>query len=175
MLKDFKPTLIILARFIIIYLVLLAAYQFYLNYYKGDLDPFSKWVAGQSCDVQSYAGYPSISVDDAKNETSWFYVNKRYVARMVEGCNAASVMILFLAFIFAFYKGFKTFIFALVGLVLLHFSNVFRIAALIVVHIEWPQYSKITHDYAFPAVIYGMVVILWLIWIKYFALKDETR
>lgn len=175
MLKDFKPTLIILARFLIIYLVLLAGYQFYLNYFKDDLDPFSKWVAGQSCDIQSFSGYPSVSVDDPKHQTAWFYVSKKYVARMVEGCNAISVMILFLAFVFAFYKGFKTFIFAIIGLVILHVSNVLRIAALNMVHIEWPQYSKITHDYAFPAVIYGSVVLLWLIWIKYFALKNETR
>ena len=48
-----------------------------------------------------------------------FYIKEKPATRMVEGCNAVSVMILFLAFIFAFYKGIKTIWFALVGLVIL--------------------------------------------------------
>jgi hypothetical protein len=39
---------------------------------------------------------------------------------MVEGCNAVSVMILFLAFIFAFYKGIKTILFAFSCIVILY-------------------------------------------------------
>ena len=92
---------------------------------------------------------------------------------MVEGCNVISVAILFLAFIFAFYEGAKTFLFAAVGVVFLHIMNVLRIAGLNILLVEWPHYSKIGHDYLFPAVIYGTVVILWLIWVQYFALKKK--
>jgi len=176
MFQDFKPVLIILARFIIIYLVLLGGYQFYLNFYEGTgLDPVSKWVAFQSAKVQDFFGYKTILVDQPKLETTWFYVNNRYISRMVEGCNAISVMILFLAFIFAFYKGKKTFVFTFLGLVFLHIMNVLRISGLNVVIIEHPKYIKIGHDYFFPAIIYGAVVLLWLIWIKFYALKDENH
>ena len=106
-----------------------------------------------------------------EQQTSWFYVSGKYVSRMVEGCNAVSVMILFLAFILAFYQGAKTFIFATAGLVFLHIINVLRIAGLNILLVELPQYSKIGHDYFFPAIIYGSVVIFWLVWINYFALK----
>jgi hypothetical protein len=27
----------------------------------------------------------------------------------------------------------------------------------------------------FPAIIYGTVVVLWIVWIKFFALKNENR
>lgn len=175
MLKDFKPVLNILLRFIVIYLVLLFAYQFYLNAGKaGGLDPFSRIIADQVASVQKVSGYPTLLYDDVKNEQVWFYVKKNYVTRMVEGCNAISVMILFVAFVFAFYKGAKTFVFALAGLVLLYIMNLLRIVGLNVVMSDYKEYGKMFHDFVFPAVIYGTVVVLWLVWIKFFALKHEN-
>ena len=94
---------------------------------------------------------------------------------MVEGCNAVSVMLLFAAFVFAFYNGARTFLFACLGIVLLHVMNVLRIAGLNILILEHPKYSKIGHDYFFPAIIYGTVVVLWIVWIKFFALKNENR
>ena len=176
MFQDFKPVLIILARFILIYLVFLGGYQLYLNFCGGTgLDPISKWVAFQSAKVLDFLNYKTILVDQPEYETTWFYVKNQYVSRMVEGCNAISVMILFVAFIFAFFKGKKTFVFAFLGLLCLHIMNVLRISGLNILIIEHPKYTKIGHDYFFPAIIYGTVVALWLIWIKFFALKDEDR
>lgn len=172
MFNDFKPVLIILLRFLLIYLAFLGLYQLYLNYFSGTgLDPVSKWIADQSTAVQNFLNYKSEMVDQPERETSWFYVDGEYRSRMVEGCNAISVMILFLAFIFAFYNGAKTFVFAISGLVFLHIMNVLRIAGLNLLIIEFPKYIKIGHDYFFPAIIYGSVVLLWLIWIKFFAKK----
>lgn len=175
MLKDFKPVLGILLRFIIIYVVLLLAYQFYLNRFQHEgLDPFSRMIAAQVRDIQNYLGYSTRLYDDIKGEQVYFYVNGAYPTRMVEGCNAISVMILFVAFVFAFYKGKKTFTFVLAGLVLLYVMNVLRITGLNIVVTEYKSYSKVSHDYIFPAVIYGTVVVFWLVWIKFFALKNEN-
>jgi exosortase family protein XrtF len=175
MLKDFKPVLGILLRFIIIYLVLLFAYQFYLNSFKVQgLDPFSRLIADQVMFLQNKFNFQTQLYDDIPNEQVYFYVQQKYVTRMVEGCNAISVMILFLSFVFAFYKGTKTFVFVLVGLIALYIINILRIVVLNIVTRNYPEYSKSAHDYFFPAVIYGSVVILWLIWIKFFALKNEN-
>ena len=175
MLKDFKPVLGILLRFIIFYLVLLFAYQFYLTSFKEQgLDPFSRMVAKQVMFLQNTMGFPSALYDDVPKQQVWFHVKSQFVTRMVEGCNAISVMILFLSFVFAFYKGVKTFVFVVVGLILLHIMNVLRISGLNIVYSEYPQYGKMSHDYVFPAIIYGSVVVLWLVWIKFFALKNEN-
>lgn len=175
MLKDFKPVLGILLRFIIIYVVLLLAYQFFLNtFQKEGLDPFSRMIAEQVSYFQSSIGFPTQLYNDVKNEQVYFYVRNEYPTRMVEGCNAVSVMILFVAFVFAFYKGKKTFVFVILGLILLYIMNVLRIVGLNIVVLDYKEYSKMAHDYAFPAVIYGTVVVLWLIWIKFFALKNEN-
>jgi len=172
MLKDFKPVLGILLRFIIIYLVLLFAYQFYLNSFKeSGLDPFSRMIARQVMFLQNSLGFPSALYDDVPKQQIWFHVKAGFVTRMVEGCNAVSVMILFISFVFAFYKGTKTFVFVAIGLLILYIMNVLRIAGLNIVYSDYPKYGKMSHDYVFPAVIYGTVVVLWLIWIKFFALK----
>lgn len=175
MLKDFKPVLGILLRFIIIYLVLLFAYQFFLNrFVNAGLDPFSRIIADQVVAMQNILKYPTQLYDDVKGEQVWFYVKNGYATRMVEGCNAVSVMILFVAFVFAFYKGAKTFLFIVAGLVLLYVMNLLRIVGLNIVMTDYKEFGKISHDFIFPAVIYGTVVVLWLIWIKMFALKDEN-
>lgn len=175
MLKDFKPILGILLRFIIIYLVLLFGYQFYLNSFKAQgLDPFSRIIADQVMFIQNKINYPTLLYDDIPNEQVYFYVKKDYVTRMVEGCNAVSVIILFVSFIFAFYKGAKTFVFVAVSLLALHVMNVLRIVGLNIVTRDYPEYNKMAHDYFFPAIIYGSVIILWLVWIKFFALKNEN-
>lgn len=175
MLKDFKPVLSILLRFIIIYLVLLFAYQFYLNSFKeSGLDPYSRLIAEQVAVIQNKIGYTTSLYNDVSKEQVWFYVNEKYVTRMVEGCNAISVIILFVAFIFAFYKGTKTFVFVAVSLVVLYVMNILRIIGLNIVTRDHPEYNKMVHDYVFPAVIYGSVVVLWLVWIKFFALKNEN-
>ena len=175
MLKDFKPVLGILLRFIIIYVVLLLAYQFYLNSFSAlGLDPFSRMIAEHVMFLQNKLKFPTLLYDDVANEQVYYYVKNKYVTRMVEGCNAISVMILFVSFVFAFFKGTKTFVFAVAGVVALYAMNVLRIVGLNIVTRDYPQYNKIVHDYLFPAVIYGSVVILWLIWIKFFALKNEN-
>lgn len=175
MFKDFKPVLGILLRFIIIYLVLLFGYQFYLNNGKDlGLDSFSRLIARQVSHMQNAMGYPTELYDDIQNDQVWFYVKNHYVTRMVEGCNAVSVMILFVSFVFAFYKGAKTFLFVMAGLVLLYTMNLLRIAGLNIVMSDYKDYGKAFHDYIFPAVIYGSVVLLWLVWIKFFALKHEN-
>lgn len=170
--KDFLPVLKILLRFVVIYIVFVLLYQLYLNNYENDVvDPFTRWVAKQVVFVQDLFGFPTNLVDNLKLHSVLFQTDGKFTTRMVEGCNVISVAILFSAFISAFYKGAKTFLFVFSGWVILHFLNVFRIALLNIIYIKYPQYEKIGHDYLFPAIIYGGVVALWLIWIKFFALK----
>ncbi len=176
MFKDFLPVLKVILRFILIYLILLIIYQSYLNYFENSaIDPFSKWVAMQSRFCQDTLGYKTTLVDDAQYHTTWFYVNNHYTSRMVEGCNAVSIMILFVAFIFVFYKGLKTFLFAVAGLLVIHMMNVLRISWLNIILVNFPQYGHLAHEYIFPAIIYGTIVVLWLVWVKFFVLKPEKK
>lgn len=172
--KDFKDILFILLRFLGIWLILFVVYQLYLNQFSGNIDAFTKIISNQSKFLLNCTGYETMTRDFPKHETVQFYINEKVATRMVEGCNAVSVMIMFLAFVFAFYKGFKTFYFALVGIVILYILNLFRIYILNIIVVDFPSLTKSAHDYFFPAIIYGGVVVLWLIWINKFVIKDEA-
>lgn len=172
--KDFKDILFILLRFLGIWLVLFVAYQLYLNQFSGNIDFFTKAISNQSKFLLNLSGYDTITKDFSKHETVQFYINGKVATRMVEGCNAVSVMIMFLAFVFAFYKGAKTFYFAFSGMAILYVLNLFRIYLLNVIVTDFPNFTKPAHDYFFPAVIYGGVVFLWLVWINKFVLKNEN-
>lgn len=176
MVKDFKPILGILLRFVIIYLLLLLAYQCYLNYFISQgLDPYSRFIAQQVVSLQNYWGYPSALYDDIAYQQMWFFVKGKYVTRMVEGCNAISVIILFLSFVFAFYKGKKTFVYVILGTLFLSIINIVRVVGLNIINSDYINHNKTFHDYIFPSMVYGSVILLWLIWIKFFALKNENN
>lgn len=172
--KDFREILLILLRFLGIWLVFFLAYQFYLNQFSGNVDFFTKMISNQSKYLLNATGYETVTKDFPSHETVQFYINGKIATRMVEGCNAISVMIMFLAFTFAFYKGAKTFYYTFSGIVILYILNLFRIYILNIIVIDFPEFTKPAHDYFFPAIIYGGVVLLWLIWINTFVIKEET-
>ncbi len=172
--KDFREILYILLRFLGIWLILFLAYQLYLNQFSGHIDFFTKTLSNQTLFLLNHSGYDMVTKDFPKHETVLFYMNGKAATRMIEGCNAVSVMILFLAFVFAFYRGTKTFFYAIAGVFILYILNVIRIYFLNIIVVDFPEYSKPAHDYFFPAVIYGGVVALWLVWINKFVIKDEN-
>ena len=173
--KDFKEILWVLLRFLGIWLLLFLLYQWYLNQFSGNIDGFTKIISDQSAFLLNFTGYETVTKDFPSHETVQFYINGKVATRMVEGCNAVSVMIMFLAFVFAFYKGVKTFYFAFAGIVLLYILNLFRIYVLNVIVVDFPALTKPAHDYFFPAFIYGGVVVLWLIWINKFLITDDKN
>ena len=173
--KDFKEILWVLLRFLGIWLLLFLLYQWYLNQFSGNIDGFTKIISDQSAFLLNFTGYETVTKDFPSHETVQFYINGKVATRMVEGCNAVSVMIMFLAFVFAFYKGIKTFYFAFAGIVLLYILNLFRIYVLNVIVVDFPTLTKSAHDYFFPAIIYGGVVVLWLIWINKFVITHEKN
>ena len=173
--KDFKEILWVLLRFLGIWLLLFLLYQWYLNQFSGNIDGFTKMISDQSAFLLNFTGYETVTKDFPSHETVQFYINGKVATRMVEGCNAVSVMIMFLAFVFAFYKGVKTFYFAFAGIVLLYILNLFRIYVLNVIVVDFPALTKSAHDYFFPAIIYGGVVVLWLLWINKFVITDEKN
>lgn len=94
-------------------------------------------------------------------------INDHYLARIVEGCNALSVMALFAAFIVAFHQRLKsTLLYIIVGAVLIYCANLFRIVLLAIALYEYPQYEEFLHGVLFPAIIYGMVFLLWVVWVR---------
>ena len=92
------------------------------------------------------------------------------IARIIEGCNAISVIILFIAFIIAFSGKYKaTLIYILLGSVFIYVLNIIRIVCLTVLLYKFPEYEHLLHGVLFPLVIYGIVFLLWVYWVKNFS------
>lgn len=170
LISKYKSVLRFLAIFIGSYLVLVGLYQLYLTYGGSSRyfpDVITHTVAQQSQAIIQILGY-SMEVVPSKVEPAMnLQMQGKTLARVVEGCNAVSVMLLFISFMLAFFGNLKrTLLFILGGVVLIYCMNVLRIALLTIGLYVYPEYGELLHGTVFPAVIYGTVFVLWFGWIQ---------
>lgn len=167
---QYKPFLLFLAKFFISYLVLTFIYQSYLNQFdekKYEVDGFTKTVANQTASLLSIVDNQSYTKPNEKEPCMNLYYQNHWSSRIIEGCNGLSVIILFIAFVIAFSGTVKrTLLFVVIGSIIIHIFNVIRIALLSVLITKFPSIQHILHDVVFPLFIYGIVFILWVIWVN---------
>ena len=174
----YKPFLVFLGKFLLTYLLLTIVYQSYLVQYdvkKFEVDSFTKLVAKQTKDVMVLFGCDASIAPNVKESAINIFYNQRSMARIIEGCNGLSVIILFISFVIAFSGKIKpTILFILGGSILIHALNVFRIALLCVLMYYYPKQQHLLHGVLFPLFIYGAVFLLWIIWVNKFS-KYATK
>lgn len=149
------------------------AYKFYLKFSEGSKfypDYMTHVVAIQSQDLLNVSGYNTMVMPHPDEPSMKLIVNGKYVARIIEGCNSVSIIILFVSFIVAFSGNLKeTIIFVLSGSVLLYVVNLLRIVILSIGLYHYPWRAGILHHVIFPGIIYGMVFLLWMFWANRFS------
>jgi exosortase family protein XrtF len=173
--KKNKAIITFLVKFFISYLIMVGLYSYYLSKTQKketlySCAPVTEIVANQTVKAIQFLGYKA-AVEQHQDELSLkVMVNGNYVSRVIEGCNSISIIILFLAFIIAFSGSIKiTIIYGIVGSILIYITNIFRIAILSIGILEYPAQQEILHSLVFPAIIYGMVFLLWVIWVNKFS------
>lgn len=156
-----------------LYLVLSLAYKLYLDYSKGSKyypDYLTYLVAKQTDLILGSLDYRAHSIPHPDEPSMKVIVNEKYVARVIEGCNSVSVIILFLSFIIAFAGKLKeTFFYILAGSVLIWCINLLRIVILTIGLYNYPWRRDIMHSVIFPIIIYGFVFLLWMFWVNRFS------
>jgi exosortase family protein XrtF len=168
---QFKPFLIFIGTFFSAYILLTLLYKLYLNgFEQNDVDGITN-IVGRN--VEQLMQLFNCDVSIHKNATNFWleiWYNKKYMARVIEGCNAVSVIILFVAFVIAFSGKLKpTLLYILFGVFMIHIFNVIRIALLTVLLFNFPEKEHFLHGVFFPLIIYGLVFILWIIWMNKFS------
>lgn len=152
------------------YLLLSFGYSIYLKASEGGFyhpDFVTHLVAKQSTSILLGFGIDAEIVAHKTKPQMVLKINKKYLASIIEGCNSISVIILFVAFIVAFAEKIKkTLLFILAGAVLIYGVNIIRIVILSIALSKYPEHEKILHGVVFPAIIYGMVFLLWMIWVR---------
>jgi len=164
-----------LFRFLGSYLLLFITYNLYLNITEHrqtpfTCDPITTNVAQQSGAILNYFNQNVVVIQDNTELCVKMLMHNYYILGVIEGCNAVSIMILFLAFIIAF-KGtlLKTILFTAFGITTIYYVNIFRISFLAYGFYYFGKYQDVLHDLVFPTIIYGYIVLLWIFWIKYFS------
>lgn len=169
----YKSVLKFIVTFLVVYIVLSTGYKWYLqfsnatNFYP---DYITHLVALQSESILNTMGYNAQVIPHPNEPSMKLLLNGRYLARVIEGCNSISVIILFMSFIIAFSGQFKdTLLFILSGSVLLFTVNLLRIVLLSIGIYLFPENSNFLHAVVFPSIIYGMVFLLWIFWVNRFS------
>ena len=153
------------------YIVLTFFYQRYLNgFEENQIDSVTRMVSENTQQVLRFFNDRSSIEESAAHPYMKLFYNEKYVARIVEGCNAVSVIILFISFVVAFSGKLKaTLLFIFGGSLLIYVLNVIRIATLSALIYYFPKQESFLHEVLFPLYIYGVVFILWLIWVRKFS------
>jgi exosortase family protein XrtF len=68
----------------------------------------------------------------------------------------------------------QTLVFILIGTIIIQLFNVLRIALLCMAIFHFPEYEHILHGVIFPLFIYGIVFLLWVIWVNKYSSYATT-
>lgn len=163
--------MVFLGTFFLTYIALTFLYQQYLNgFEENKIDSITRMVSENTEQVLQLFNDGSSIDESVTHPYMKLFYNQKYVARIVEGCNAMSVIVLFISFVVSFSgKLHATLLFIFGGSFLIYVLNVLRIAALSALIFYYPKQESFLHEVLFPLYIYGVVFILWLIWVRKFS------
>lgn len=173
--KKNKKVLIFLAKFFVSYFVLFSLYSWYLQNSQKTTPAFktatiTTEVANQTVKILDFFGVTAKAEQHNKELSVKLLIEGNYTARVIEGCNAISLIILFIAFIIAFSGPLKkTLLYILFGSLIIYFINLLRIAFLSVMIYRYPEHQEFLHNLVFPAIIYGTIFLLWVLWVNKFS------
>ncbi len=165
--KEFKPAFQFLAVFLGLYLGLNIIYGLWISSYENQSDPVTRIVTEQTSWLLNLFGESTQTQRSQVTPTVSIMKDSRVALGVFEGCNSINVMIVFVAFLFAFKGSWKSMAWFLpLGLVLIYLANLTRVVLLFYVAEYWRQYFYYIHKYLFTAAIYLIVFILWWWWIE---------
>lgn len=170
--QEFRPTILFLIKFICFYIIGNVFYGLYVSSYYPKPDPVTNLVSQHSGLIISRAGgNVQVKDHDQKPNTLIIYQDNP-ILLVYEGCNGLNTMIIFIAFLISFGPlSLKLLWFTLMGILVLHIANLCRIVLLFFVALYWQDYMYFIHKYFFTAALYAVTFILWVLWIKKYALR----
>lgn len=170
--QEFKPTILFVVKFLGIYLIGNILYGFYITSYYPTADPATEWVTHQTAGILNKIDPPVVAYKKV-NKAMVIIKQAKPIVGVFEGCNGINVVIVFLAFVIAFGPVHKYMLWFLpLGILIIHLTNLFRIGVLFFISRDYPHHLYFFHKYFLTAFIYGVVFILWFVWLRLH--KKET-
>lgn len=85
-------------------------------------------------------------------------------------CNGMDLFALFAGFVIIFPGKIKyKLVYIPAGLLLIHLLNILRLVGLAMVVLYYPDSLDFNHKYTFTIIIYAVVFLLWILWVKKFS------
>lgn len=161
------------SKFVGLYLFLNLLYLLWINYLGNQIDGISELVAFVSQKILLAVGYDVSLVYSDLHPRILFYLNNLNYITVSEGCNGVSVMITFFASILSFNGELKSKIrFLFYGLFGVFLLNVLRVSTLFYVALNHHQWFSFLHEYAFTALIYSLVFLLFIFWVNKYSASN---
>ncbi len=165
--QAYKPAISFVFTFLLIYGGSTLLYSFYLSQVHNEVDYFTATTGKQAKDMLNYFGHnASLKMLPDVNAVT-IYLDARPTVQVIEGCNGFAVLLLFIAFLFAFKaKWFHYLWFIPISLPLLWTGNVFRIYWLATAIAENGREAFAWQKSAFTTSIYFVILLIWMFWIR---------
>ncbi len=91
-------------------------------------------------------------------------------------CNAVTLFFLFAVFILAYPGHQKSKLWYVpLGIFTIHVINILRVMALALIAFYHPNWLDFNHTYTFTFLVYGLIFLLWIIWVNKFANKTSNE
>lgn len=91
-------------------------------------------------------------------------------------CNAISLFCLFAVFVLTYPGHQKSKLwFIPAGIIAIHFLNILRVTALVLIANFCPDYLDFNHTYTFTFIIYAFIFALWMLWVNRFSVKTDKH
>lgn len=165
LLKEFRPALRFLLIFVSIYLVGNILYGIWIESWRPVADPITVSATRQTVYLLRAFSEPVSCERSLAEPIVNMLRSNQMLLRVFEGCNGINVVIVFIAFLFAFRGTWKRMlIFGAGGIVVIHLANLLRLGLLYYTAAYRPLYFYYFHKYLFTACIYLVVFALWYIW-----------
>jgi len=176
LLKEFRPSLFFLGRFLAIYFIGNILYGVYVESFWASPDRITISVSNQTASILDFSGFDvKTRLNEGERDIS-LLENGKVVLNVFEGCNGINIMILFVAFLVAFSGWTRNMLwFIPVGILLIHIFNIGRIAGLYKIAQDFPDQFYYVHKYLFTSVIYAFVFLLWAVWIWRYGRVSTTQ
>ncbi len=125
--------------------------------------------------VKSSWGILKLMGEQAETFRNSIYISGSDGVRVIPACLAVSLMVLFSGFIIC-YPGEKKskFWYIPLGLILIMLLNILRITAMTLISRYAPDMLHFYHRYVFKFMIHGLILILWILWIQKYGIKERV-
>jgi exosortase family protein XrtF len=160
-------------RFIIraglLYLFLYVIYQFGIRQYTTYDQKFIAFLVRSSEFFLNAFGYRTFDFHES-GEDQVIGIDGTTGLWVGSGCNAITLFALFSVFIICYPGNRKHKLwFIPLGILCIHFLNIARIVALVIIAYRTPAFLEFNHTYTFTFIIYAFIFGLWMFWVNRFA------